>query len=131
MRLQTPAGTPASVNAVMSQIAVDGGQTRIVAKHRRDIGNVIAALDQAFAGVERFEAGHLCAIALEGIGDPIEDGAAFLARCHAPRAIVESFAGREHGGDRIVCAGFCDRRGKLTRCGAGNLPGLAIGSIVP
>ena len=57
-----------------------GRDPAVVAEHRDHVGDVVAALDQALAGVERLHPGQVLGVALEQVGQPHQQVAALAGR---------------------------------------------------
>ena len=103
----------------------------VVPQAGRHVGDVVLALDDALARVQRLGAGELLGVALQQVGHPQQEGAAFPLRGAGPGAVVES---RSRRGDRGVGVGagpLVDRghQGAVGR--AVDLPHPAGGSMTP
>ncbi len=78
------------------------GDPAVVAEAGDDVGDVVFALDQALAGVERLGAGELLGVALDDVGGAQQESAALTFGGVRPGAGVEGPTGR---GDRGLGVG--------------------------
>ena len=70
-----------------------GGDVGVVAEHADDVVDVVLALDEPLAGVERLGAGDLVLVALEQVGDPVQQrGRARAPRRRGQAPVVEGLA---------------------------------------
>ena len=77
------------VAGVDDPAGVLGGDPAVVAEDRDDVGDVVLALDQPLAGVERLQPGDGVGVALEQVGDAEQQVAALAGGRARPGPVVE------------------------------------------
>src|SRR5699024_2499391 len=80
------------------------GLTSVVTEDAGDVVDVDPALPVGLAGVEGLHDGDLVPVALEQVGDAVQDAPALVGGGAAPVASVECAPG---GGDGVFCVGAC------------------------
>ena len=108
-----------------------GRDVAVVPEHADDVVDVVLALDQALAGVQRLGAGDGGLVALQQVGDPVQQRAALERGAARPVTRVEGVA---RGADRgRGCPRGRPRRsrppGPVRR--AADLAALAVASAAP
>ena len=108
-----------------------GRDVGVVPEHPDDVVDVVLALDQALAGVQRLGAGDGVLVADQQVGDPVQQRAALERRGAGPRPVVERRAGRADRGGGVLGAGLVDLGDQRTVRRAADLPALALASALP
>ena len=112
-------------------VGFDAYQLRVVAENRCDVVDVDPAFDQGLAGVPGFQRRQILFVALQQVGDPVEQGGAFGHRRCGPCAVVERGAGGGDGISGIVGGGLVDDRGDAAGGRIDDLPRPAVGRVPP
>ncbi len=89
-------------------VDLDDAFPGVVPEHGGDVVDVDAGLGQRLARVERLRARDLLAVALEQVGDAVQEGGAFGDRRPRPGPFVEGGAGGEDRGLRVLGRGLVD-----------------------
>ena len=87
-----------------------GGDAAVVAEDGDDVRDVVLALDEPLAGVERLHPRDHVGVALEQVGDPQQQVAPLPARGGRPGAVVEGAVRRVDRGLGVLGAGLVDLR---------------------
>ena len=69
------------------------GEIRVIAEDPGDVGHVPAALAHRLAGVERLQASHLLEVAIDQLGDRVQDGGPLAGRRARPVGRIEGAPG--------------------------------------
>ena len=102
-----------------------------VAQAGGDVGHVVAALDQALAGVERLGAGERLGVAVEQLRGAQQQVTAQVRGRAGPRAGVERPPRRGDGGLGVLGGALGDRRHQGAVGGAADLPSCASCRLDP
>ena len=104
IRPQTPTGswttrlTTSGAAGVDDSAGVLAGDAPVVPEHTDHVVDVVLALDEALAGVQRLRSGHGVLVALEQVGHAQQQVAALAGAGAGPGSVVEGARCRTDGG---------------------------------